>query len=216
MNKLDISEIFFSLNGEGLLIGVPTVFVRLSGCNLRCQWCDTAYAWNTGTEKGIPDIVKEVKRADNGFCIWVLITGGEPLIQNIDGLTKNLKKAGYRIGIETNGSLYKKALNTCDFISADLKTPSSRNPTTDVQTFKKICTAIKKRSGQVKAVIADKNDYQFVYEFVQEHNLKVPLVLQPCWGTLTYKNLCELYFEDPVPTRHIMVLTQIHKIGDIK
>ena len=214
--KLYVSEIFFSLNGEGLLIGVPTIFVRLSGCNLRCRWCDTKYAWNMGTEKEDKEIIKEVKKADNGFCDWVLITGGEPLIQEIDGLIKNLRKAGYKIGIETNGSIYKEVLHTCDFISADIKPPSSGNPTTDYETFKKICAAIEKRGGQVKAVIADKDDYQFVHEFVKELTLETPLILQPCWGTLTYADLCRFYFENPLPVKTIRILTQIHKIGDIK
>lgn len=212
---MNVSEIFFSLNGEGLLIGVPTVFVRLSGCNLDCAWCDTPYA-RKGTEKSVEDIVKAVRMCDNGFCSWVLITGGEPLIQDIHELVINLKKAGYTIGIETNGSIYKGVLTTCDFISVDVKPPSSKNPTTDVKTFNRIVTVIKKKNGQVKAVIADENDYNFVYKLVKEHEITVPVVLQPCWGSMSYSQLCRLYFENPLPTKNIRVLTQIHKVGDIK
>ena len=212
--RLYVSEIFFSLNGEGLLIGAPTVFVRLSGCNLRCTWCDTTYAWEKGTEKSVHTIVEEVRTCDNGFCEWVLLTGGEPLLQDITGLIHELKKE-YNIGIETNGSLYNPVLNTCDFISADIKPPSSGNPTEDTETFTKIVNSILKNAGQVKAVIADENDYQFVKEVIRQYPA-VPVVLQPCWGQMTYQQLCSLYFDDPVPTEHIRILTQVHKEGGIK
>lgn len=212
---LDVSEIFFSLNGEGLLMGVPTVFVRLSGCNLRCAWCDTEYAWGKGSKKSVEEIVKEVEKADNGFCSWILLTGGEPLIQKIDQLVHPLRKK-YKIGIETNGSLYKDVLKNCDFISVDIKPPSSGNPTEDMHSFRGIVDVIERKEGQVKAVIADENDYAFVYRFVQENSMTVPLVLQPCWGRMGYHDLCKLYFKNPLPVRNIRILTQIHKIGGIK
>lgn len=212
---MNVSEIFLSLNGEGLLIGVPTIFVRLSGCNLQCTWCDTKYAWEKGTEKTVEQVIEEVKTCDNGFCDWVLITGGEPLLQEIDELVRKLKNE-YRIGIETNGSIYKDVLQMCDFISADIKPPSSGNPTDNIPTFARIVNAIKKRNGQVKAVIADENDYAFVQKFIHENTIGVPVVLQPCWGKMTYQDLCKIYFKTPVPVRTIRILTQIHKIGDIK
>ena len=212
---MNVSEIFLSLNGEGLLIGVPTIFVRLSGCNLQCTWCDTKYAWEKGTEKTVEQVIEEVKTCDNGFCDWVLITGGEPLLQEIDELVRKLKNE-YRIGIETNGSIYKDVLQMCDFISADIKPPSSGNPTDNIPTFTRIVNAIKKKNGQVKAVIADENDYTFVQKFIHENTIRVPVVLQPCWGKMTYQDLCKIYFKTPVPVRTIRILTQIHKIGDIK
>lgn len=212
---MKVSEIFFSLNGEGLLIGVPTVFVRLSGCNLDCAWCDTRYA-EKGIEKSVEDIVKMIHTCDNGFCSWVLITGGEPLLQDIRPLVTQLKREKYSIGIETNGSIYKDVLKGCDFISADVKTPSSNNPTTDMKTFKKIVDTIKKKDGQIKAVIADEDDYYFVYTLIKKHGITVPVVLQPCWGSMRYDQLCSLYFKDPIPVTTIRVLTQIHKKGGIK
>jgi len=212
---MNVSEIFLSLNGEGLLIGVPTIFVRLSGCNLQCTWCDTTYAWEKGTEKTIKQVIEEVRTCDNGFCDWVLITGGEPLLQEIDGLVRKLKNE-YKIGIETNGSIYKDVLQMCDFISADIKPPSSGNPTDNIPTFTRIVNAIKKKNGQVKAVIADENDYTFVQKFIHKNTLTVPVVLQPCWGRMTYQDLCRIYFRTPVPVRNIRILTQIHKIGGIK
>jgi 7-carboxy-7-deazaguanine synthase len=213
---MNVTESFFSLNGEGLLIGTPTVFVRLSGCNLRCAWCDTAYAWEEGMKKDVRTITEEVKSTDNGFCEWVLITGGEPLLQEIDELVSQLRTAGYKVGIETNGTIYRDILKECDFISVDVKPPSSKNPTTDIETFKKITRAIERRDGQVKAVIADENDYRFVCTFVERNKIRVPVVLQPCWGFMTLKELYTVYFENPVPVKPIRILPQIHKIGDIK
>ncbi len=213
---LNVSEIFFSLNGEGVLIGTPTVFVRLSGCNLRCTWCDTKYAWEEGVKKDVEQIAREVKGEDNGFCEWVLLTGGEPLLQDIGGLVDELKRVGYTIGIETNGSLYKDILEKCDFISVDIKPPSSGNPTSDVTTFTHVVDVIEEKKGQMKAVIADENDYQFIHTFVRKIKAAGPLVLQPCWGRMTYNQLCRLYFDHPMPHSDIRILTQIHKLGDIK
>jgi 7-carboxy-7-deazaguanine synthase len=214
--KLHVSEIFFSLNGEGLCIGVPTIFVRLSGCNLRCDWCDTEYAWEKRSIMTVKEIADAVEACDNGYCSWVLITGGEPLLQDIAVLVDTLHTAGYRIGVETNGTLYRDVLKKCDFISVDIKPPSSRNPTEDIPTFLKVVETIERTDGQVKVVIADENDYHFVQRFVEENSLTVPLVLQPCWGAMTYSQLCELYMKDPLPVKTIRILTQIHKIGDIK
>lgn len=216
MTKLTVSEVFFSLNGEGLHSGVPTIFVRLTGCNLRCAWCDTQYAWEGGVETSVGDVVEEVNACDNGFCEWVLITGGEPLTQDITSLVTALRSSGYKIGVETNGSLYADVLNSVDFISADLKPPSSKNPTADFTTFNKIIHAIQKRSGQVKAIIADENDYHFVKTLVETYKWPVPFILQPCWGHMTYDELCSLYFRSPLPTKSVRVLTQLHKIGNIK
>jgi 7-carboxy-7-deazaguanine synthase len=214
--NLEVSEIFFSLNGEGVLIGIPTLFIRLSGCNLRCTWCDTRYAWKNGKNMAVENIVDTVQSHDNGYCFWTLLTGGEPLLQDIEPLIKALHKKKYLVGIETNGSLYESCLKKCDFISVDLKPPSSGNQTTDMKTFKKIIKAMKKKSGQIKAVIADSKDYAFVKEITSSQNSTLPVVLQPCWETLTYKELCELYFADPLPLRHVLILPQIHKIAEIK
>ncbi|MBU7024196.1 MAG: radical SAM protein [Theionarchaea archaeon] len=213
--NLEVSEIFLSLNGEGILMGVPTLFIRLSGCNLRCTWCDTTYAWNPGTVQSVDQIKKEVLEKDNGYCQWVLITGGEPLIQDVFPLVDALKPY-YKIAIETNGSLYQEVLHYMDFISADIKPPSSGNPTTDMKILTRIIDAISKRGGQLKAVIADREDYTFICTLARDLDITVPLVLQPCWGSLTYDHLCSLYLESPLPVKSIRILTQLHKIGSIK
>jgi 7-carboxy-7-deazaguanine synthase len=215
MNSLLISEIFFSLNGEGLEIGKPTVFVRFSGCNLNCSWCDTKYADYNSFQMSISEILEEIEKCNNGINS-VLITGGEPLIQDIEYLVDALHKKEYDIGIETNGSVYKDVLLNIDFISVDIKTPSSNNETNDLVIFNKIVNAIKARKGQMKAVIADRRDYDFLKKFIEENSFNVPLIIQPCWGRITYKELCEMYLSNPINHNNVRVLLQIHKLGEIK
>lgn len=215
MSNLLISEIFFSLNGEGLEMGKPTIFVRLSGCNLDCSWCDTKYADHNATEKNIDEILEEIEKC-NSDINSVLITGGEPLMQDIKPLVDALHRKQYDISIETNGSVYKDVLLKIDFISVDIKTPSSNNETNDLVIFNKIVNAIKIRKGQMKAVIADRRDYNFLKKFIQENSFNVPLIIQPCWGKLSYKELCEMYLNNPINHNNVRLLLQIHKLGEIK
>lgn len=215
MNKILVSEIFFSLNGEGLEIGKPTVFVRLSGCNLECSWCDTRYANDNPKEMSAMEIIKEIKKVNNGSDT-VLITGGEPLTQDIENLVSLLTEKEYQISIETNGSIYRDILLDFDFISVDVKTPSSFNETYDLDTFKKIVNVIKIKGGQIKAVIADEKDYHFLKKFIEENSFNIPVIIQPCWGRITYKKLCEIYLSNPINHGDIRILLQIHKIGEYK
>lgn len=215
MKNLLVSEIFVSFNGEGLEIGKPTIFLRLSGCNLDCSWCDTKYANYNAVEKSTEEIIEEIDKLNKGINS-VLITGGEPLLQDIGEIVDKLHKENYYISIETNGSVYDDVLLKTDFISVDIKAPSSNNETNDLDIFKKIVNAIKKRNGQMKAVIADRIDYDFLKKFIEENSFNVPLIIQPCWGKLNYKELCEMYLTNPINHNNIRVLLQIHKLGDIK
>ena len=119
MQRYYLSEIFFSINGEGLQIGIPMVFIRLSGCNLRCKWCDTKYSWIQKDQKNLEDIIHEVEKYNTK---WVCITGGEPLLQEIRHIINKLK---YRISLETNGTIYDDVIKKVDFVSVDIKIPSS-------------------------------------------------------------------------------------------
>ena len=215
MKNLLISEIFVSFNGEGLEIGKPTIFLRLSGCNLDCSWCDTKYANYNAVEKSTKEIIEEIGKLNNGINS-VLITGGEPLLQDIEEIVDKLSKKNYYLGIETNGSVYDDVLLKIDFISVDIKTPSSNNETNDLVIFTKIVNAIKKRNGQMKAVISDRRDYDFLKKFIQENSFNVPLIIQPCWDKLSYKELCEMYLTNPINHNNVRVLLQIHKLGEIK
>lgn len=119
MNKLQVAEIFFSIQGEGMNIGMPMVFIRLIGCNLRCEFCDTKYALRGGQEIEIDDIVKEVRHYG---CNKVCLTGGEPLLQDITELCFQLRGQGYWVGVETNGTIWKKAvLQSIDWVTVSPK-----------------------------------------------------------------------------------------------
>ena len=124
-----ISEIFHSIQGEGLLLGVPSVFVRTSGCNLRCRWCDTPYAsWNPeGKEMGIPEIIERVRAYD---CPHVVLTGGEPMVASgIETLSSALRAEGMHITIETAGTLVPGEI-ACDLASLS---PKLKNSTPDAE-----------------------------------------------------------------------------------
>lgn len=108
---MKISEIFYSIQGEGRNTGIATVFVRLAGCNLHCEFCDTTYAYHSGYELSELEIVNEVRKYASK---WVCITGGEPFMQDLKRLTDQLKLAGLNIQIETNGTIYQPA--TCDWL----------------------------------------------------------------------------------------------------
>jgi len=109
MSELEVSEIFASLQGEGIYIGVPQIFVRLAGCNLRCSWCDTKYTWKSGKRMSLDAIVNGVKRLTKETGIKeVCITGGEPLVQDITDLVYCLLPS-YDISIETNGTIEPSA-----------------------------------------------------------------------------------------------------------
>ncbi|MDP2211397.1 MAG: 7-carboxy-7-deazaguanine synthase QueE [Candidatus Aquicultor sp.] len=108
---MKISEIFYSIQGEGRNTGIAMVFVRLAGCNLRCEFCDTSYAFDSGYELSAPEVVVEAKKYASK---WVCITGGEPFMQDLQVLTELLKLEGLNIQIETNGTIYKPV--ACDWL----------------------------------------------------------------------------------------------------
>jgi 7-carboxy-7-deazaguanine synthase len=105
---LRIAEIFPSIQGEGLRQGEPTLFIRLSGCNLCCSFCDTKYAWRKGRGYPLEKVVEKIKELRRRFpARWVCLTGGEPLLQDIGSLVRRLKKEGFKIQVETNATLYR-------------------------------------------------------------------------------------------------------------
>ena len=122
---MKINEIFASIQGEGKYLGYPQVFIRFTGCNLRCSWCDTQYAWEEGIEMTRQQIIKAITKYDvNSVCI----TGGEPLMQiaELRELIADLKKRGYFIQLETNGTIYDQNIfESVDCVSLDIKPPSS-------------------------------------------------------------------------------------------
>jgi 7-carboxy-7-deazaguanine synthase len=155
---LKITEIFPSIQGEGLRSGEPTIFIRLTGCNLRCAFCDTKYAWQGGEEYPVGRILEAVLKIRRRFpADWACLTGGEPLCQSIAPLVKQLKKMGLKVQIETNGTLYRP-------IGADWWTLSPKPETYGfVQEFTT-------RANEVKLVVSR----ELTLEVIQ-----TPILLQP-------------------------------------
>ena len=163
MKSLRLTEIFHSLQGESTTVGLPTVFVRLTGCPLRCQYCDTAYAFNGGKNQPIDDILKQVAVFD---CQHVCVTGGEPLAQPgcID-LLKQLCDAGFSVSLETSGALDITPVDQRVMIVMDLKTPdsgeSAKNKLSNLPHLK--------ASDQIKFVLCSREDYDWACSMIKKH-----------------------------------------------
>ena len=205
MKSLRITEIFHSLQGESTTVGLPTVFVRLTGCPLRCHYCDTAYAFNGGEMIAIDAILAQV--ADFG-CQHVCVTGGEPLAQPgcID-LLKALCDAGHAVSIETSGARDIAEVDQRVMIVMDLKTPDSgecdKNKLSNLPYLK--------AGDQIKFVLCSREDYQWARAMITEHqlNTRTQLLFSPSWGQLNPTLLADWIIEDRLPVRFQL---QLHKI----
>lgn len=199
-----ISEIFFSIQGEGVLIGTPTTFVRTVGCNLDCAWCDTRYALAGGNEMTAEEVSAAVDKFGAPF---VSLTGGEPLIQkDIGQLISMLLEDGYHITIETNGSLPLDRLPSSEeiMISMDIKCPSSGMSSHNLYENLDFLSL----RDQLKFIIADRIDYLFAKKVLNEHDVNAPVIMTPAGG-IDLLPLAEWVLEDKLWVR---VLPQLHKI----
>jgi len=199
-----ICEMFTSIQGEGINIGTPTTFIRTSGCNLRCSWCDTTYAFDEGQEMSLEQILEEV---ESFRFTDVCITGGEPLLQpEVIRLLYTLLAKGHRISLETNGSLDISQVPSDErlLISMDVKCPSSlvRNALMTEN------LSYLKGTDQLKFTIANRSDYEFAKDFLKEKKVICPVVFQPVWGT-DGGQLADWVCRDGLEVR---VLTQLHKV----
>lgn len=202
-----ITEIFFSLQGEGRFAGLPTVFVRTTGCHLRCSWCDSAYAFHGGKDMSLDEIVAEVDRHPTRH---VCFTGGEPLLQKeAAAFVQRLLDEGCHVVVETSGSLDLSAYrdlqpreNLC--LSVDIKCPSSdehdKNKLDEIERLSE--------HDQVKAVIADEADYAFAKEVIGKLAIPCPVIFQPVWGS-NETWLADRVLADGLPVRYSL---QVHKI----
>jgi len=201
---MKINEIFYSIQGEGKWTGLPNVFIRTTGCNLRCSYCDTKYAYNEGKELTINKIINKIEKYQ---CKNICITGGEPLIQNeISNLLEELFDKKYNVCIETNGSkLIDKIPNNDNLIiSLDIKCPSSKmNKKNQFKNLKFL-----KKKDQLKFVINDKEDYEYAKKIVQEYKPPCIIFFQPVWKTDT-KKLAEWIINDNLKVK---LGIQLHKI----
>jgi len=201
---MKVCEIFHSLQGEGVTIGLPTSFIRLAGCNLDCKWCDTAYAKEEGEEMALDDILAGIEKHD---CSLVCVTGGEPLHQkDTPRLVDALIERGYLVILETNGSKSVEVLQCSDglMVSLDIKCPSSGEA--DKMDMSNI--ELLSPNDQLKFVLADESDYEYARKIIGEHKPACSVIMTPVGGT-ELRELAEWVLRDKLKVR---VLPQLHKI----
>lgn len=219
-----ITEIFKSIQGEGTRAGLPCIFVRLTGCNLRCTWCDTAYAFHGGTKASVAEVLARVdefaQRKDgasgaDATVPLIELTGGEPLLQpDVISLSEQLLDAGYTVMIETSGERYIGVLPKSVIKIIDVKCPDSgEGDTFEMRNLEELGA-----SDEVKFVISTRRDYEFAKDFTAQHNLvkKVKQVLfspvsdDPAgkWKGIESRSLVEWILADGLPVR---LSLQLHK-----
>lgn len=204
--NLRINEIFHSLQGESSTVGLPTTFVRLTGCPLRCGYCDTEYAFHDGKQMSLEQILTQVK--DNG-AKHVCVTGGEPLAQpNCLPLLSTLCDQGLQVSLETSGALDIAPVDPRVHVVMDLKTPGSnecdRNLESNIGCLKAI--------DEVKFVICDRRDYEWAKAKIDQYDLRsrvAEILFSPSFGQVAYRDLAQWIIEDRLPVR---MQVQLHKI----
>ena len=205
MSDLRITEIFYSLQGESNSVGMPTVFVRLTGCPLRCTYCDTEYAFTGGEKKSIDEIVSQVQSFGANY---VTVTGGEPLAQTASlTLLTRLADKGFKVSLETGGAQDISKVDPRVVTVMDLKTPGSSE---DHRNYYQNIDHLDAKD-QVKFVITDHADYQWAKSILQQYNLtnRCGVLFSPSMGQQNPARLAELILEDKLPVRFQV---QLHKI----
>lgn len=205
MPQLRISEIFYSLQGETSRVGLPTVFVRLTGCPLRCSYCDTAYAFAGGQNMELAQILEQVR---GHSAHYVTVTGGEPLAQkNCHDLLCALCDAGYNVSLETGGALDVSEVDQRVVKVVDIKTPGSgemeRNHWGNL--------AVLNKQDEIKFVLCDEADYRWTLQVMSDYGLadKCAVLFSPVQGQLAPRDLAEWILRDRVPVR---MQVQMHKL----
>jgi len=206
---LNITEIFYSLQGEAKEVGIPTVFVRLTGCPLRCNYCDTAYAFKGNNPLSIQNILDEVSQYN---AQYVCVTGGEPMAQsNCLELLDSLIDSGYNVSMETSGSIDITPVNSKVSIVMDIKTPSS----TEEHQNRYENLPILKKKDQLKFVIASRSDFDWCTEILDNHEVESEVLFSPVYESLKPVDLADWILEKNLNVR---LQVQLHKLlwGDQK
>ena len=225
---MTITEIFRSIQGEGTRAGLPCIFVRLTGCNLRCTWCDTAYAFHGGSKMSVEEVLARVEElstvsaqkqpgvsANSRKLSLVELTGGEPLLQpEVVPLSQKLLDGGYRVMVETSGERPVAALPREVIKIMDVKCPDSGEP----GTFRMENLEALDAKDEIKFVISSRRDYEFAREFTAQHDLArrvhqvifSPVHSDPggAWPGMNAQDLAGWILEDGLPVR---LGLQIHK-----
>lgn len=206
MTDIRITEIFFSLQGEGTTAGCPTVFVRLTGCPLRCDYCDTAYAFTGGEILSVEQVLSKVAEHSPQY---VCVTGGEPLAQKAClELLRELCDGGYRVSLETSGALEIDSVDPRVQIVMDVKTPDSGEAGRNLPVNIGHLAA----KDLVKFVLCSEADYQWAVDFVQRHRLAetCEVLFSPAWQQLAPDTLADWILRDRL--RGVRLQLQLHKL----
>lgn len=199
-----VTEIFFSVQGEGTRAGRPCVFVRFTGCDLRCGYCDTAYAFHGGRELSRAEILAEVARYP---CRLVLLTGGEPLLQReLPALAEELLARGYEVTVETHGQRPLGGLPDGVVRIVDVKTPGSGEEATDLRYLDELRPA-----DEVKFVVCSEADWRWSLDVIRRHRLpeRATVLVSPVHGAVAPADLARWILESGVEAR---LNLQLHKI----
>jgi 7-carboxy-7-deazaguanine synthase len=200
-----VTEIFHSIQGESSFVGQPCVFIRLTGCPLRCAWCDTEYAFYGGNEQSMEDILGKV---ESYGCRLVEITGGEPLAQSdAFPLITQLCERGYDVLIETSGAIDTAAVDTRAHVILDVKCPGSGM--SDRMHWPNLDRL--GRKDEAKFVLADRADYEWARQVLERHELatRCTVLMSPVFGSLDPRQLAEWVLADRLPVR---LQLQLHKL----
>jgi 7-carboxy-7-deazaguanine synthase len=200
-----VKEIYPAIIGEGIFSGFPGLLIRLSGCSLRCSYCDTAYAWQGGSKRTRRELTAFAKKS--GFK-KILLTGGEPLFQDETGaLIKDLSKAGLQVLLETNGAIRLDRVAKAAHIIMDLKTPASgEQGRNDLANFKFL-----KPTDEIKFVLCNRKDYDWAKKMVAKNKLgaRFNLNFSPARALLQPERLAAWMLKDRVPAR---LNLQLHRV----
>ncbi len=203
---IKINEIFYSIQGESSLTGLPTIFIRTSGCHLRCSYCDTTYAYHDGIRMGDEEILKKISQYP---CKRVCLTGGEPLLQkNIISLIKKLLAKDYNCSIETSGDLDCALIPSKVLKIIDIKTPDSGE--SNAFCIKNL-HFLGDNNTEFKFVICSEADFNWSINFAAKHHMfqNTKILFSPCYGQISTKWLAEKIL---MSGQKIRLQIQLHKV----
>ena len=205
MTQLKIFEIFYSLQGESSRVGLPTIFIRLSGCPMRCHYCDTAYAFQGGSMMTIDEIIEAIKKYHTHY---VTVTGGEPLAQKeVLNLLKVLADKNFKVSLETGGGLSIKEVDPRIKIILDIKTPESGE---EKKNYWENLNLIHSKD-EIKFVLCSREDYDWAKKIINQYKLpeKCDVLFSPVYQKLNNTDLGNWILEDQLPVR---MQIQLHKL----